>query len=45
MVRLLVAMLVGAVLALGATFITSSVLIGVANGQPVNSTLYNYGTR
>ena len=45
MVRVLVAILVGAVLALGATFITSSVLVGVANGHPVNASLYNYGTR
>ena len=45
MVRVLVAMFVGAVLALGATFITSSVLVGVANGHPVNASLYNYGTR
>jgi len=43
--RLLVAMVIGAVLAVGAAFITSSALLGVANGQPVNSTLYNYGTR
>jgi hypothetical protein len=45
MARLLIALVIGAILALGATFITSSALLGVANGQPSNSTLYNYGTR
>jgi len=45
MVRVLVAILVGALLALGAVFITGNVLLGIANGQPVNSQLYNYGTR
>lgn len=45
MVRLLVAVVVGAILAVGATAITSEVLLTVANGHPVNSTLYVYGTR
>jgi len=45
MVRFLVAIAVGVVLAVGATFIANQVLSGVANGQPVSKTLYNYGTR
>ena len=45
MVRLLVALAVGLVLAVGATAITSEVLSGVANGSPTNKTLYNYGNR
>ncbi len=45
MVRLLVAMLVGAVLAVGATVFTANVLVGVGNGTPSTQTLYNYGSR
>lgn len=41
----LVASAVGAVPAVGATFITSEVVLGIANGKPVSKTLYNYGTR
>ncbi len=45
MVRLLIAMVVGLVLAVGATVITGEVLQGVSNGAPSNASLYNYGTR
>ena len=45
MVRLLVAMAIGLILAVGATAITAEVLTGVANGTPTNKALYNYGTR
>ena len=45
MVRLLIALAVGVILAIGATAVTTQVLGGVANGSPVNKTLYNYGTR
>jgi hypothetical protein len=45
MVRFLVAVAIGIVVAVGATAITSVVVQGVANGAPVNKTLYNYGTR
>ncbi len=45
MVRLIVALVVGAVLAVGATIITIAVLDGVANGTPTHQTLYNYGSR
>ena len=45
MVRLLIAIAVGVVLAVGATFLVSSALAGVANGTPSNASLYQYGTR
>ena len=45
MVHVLVALVVGAILATGAAFITSEVLDGVAKGAPTSQTLYNYGNR
>jgi hypothetical protein len=45
MLRFVVAIAVGVVLAVGATFITTAVVHGIANGTPSNKTLYNYGTR
>jgi hypothetical protein len=42
---LLVAVAVGAVLAIGAGFGTGAILSGVANGKPANTQLYNYGQR
>ena len=42
---LLIAILVGVVLAVGAAFGAGAVLSGIANGKPVNSQLYNYGQR
>lgn len=45
MTRLLIVIAIGAVLAVGATFITGSVLLGIVNGKPVNAQLYNYGGR
>lgn len=45
MVRLLVAIAIGLVLAIGATMITSEVLTGLGNGQPSNASLYQYGSR
>ena len=45
MVRLLLAMAVGLILAVGATAVTSVVVKGVAKGSPTHGTLYNYGTR
>jgi hypothetical protein len=45
MVRLLIAMAVGLIVAVGATAVTSHVVGGIANGTPANKTLYNYGTR
>lgn len=45
MVRLLVAMAIGLVLAIGAAVITDEVLTGISNGQPSNASLYQYGSR
>ena len=42
---LLVAVVVGIVLAVGAGLGTGALLSGVANGKPVNAQLYNYGQR
>ncbi len=45
MVRLLIAIVVGAVLAVGATIFASNVLVGLGNGTPTTQSLYNYGSR
>jgi hypothetical protein len=45
MVRLLIVIAVGVVLGVGATFVVSSALAGVANGTPSNASVYQYGTR
>ena len=42
---LLIAVVVGAVLAVGAGLGTGVLLAGVANGKPANAQLYNYGQR
>jgi hypothetical protein len=42
---LLLAVAIGAVLAVGAGVGAGAVLSGVANGKPVNAQLYNYGSR
>jgi hypothetical protein len=42
---LLISVAVGAVLAVAAGLGAGAVVSGVANGQPANSTLYNYGQR
>jgi len=45
--RLILAMTVGLVIALGGTVVVAKVLAGQADGAPVpaSSSLYNYGTR
>ena len=43
MVRLLFAVLIGAVLALGVSYVTRGVLLAGVNGSPANAPLYNYG--
>jgi hypothetical protein len=43
--RLLIAIVLGAVLAAGAAVVTSNALAGVANGTQKNASLYQYGTR
>jgi hypothetical protein len=45
MVRLLIAVAVGIVLALGATVLGTKALAGVANGTPSSASLYQYGNR
>jgi hypothetical protein len=45
MVRLLIAVAVGVVLALGATVLGTRALAGVANGTPSSASLYQYGNR
>lgn len=42
---LLIAVVIGAVLAVGFGYAAGVVLSGVANGKPVNTSLYNYGQR
>jgi hypothetical protein len=42
---LLLAVAIGAVLAVGAGLGAGAILAGVANGKPVNAQLYNYGQR
>jgi hypothetical protein len=44
-VRLLIAIVVGVVVAIGATVLVTDALAGVANGTPSNASLYQYGTR
>jgi hypothetical protein len=44
-VRLIIAVVVGAVLAVGGTFLVQSVLTSQVNGTPSNTSLYDYGTR
>lgn len=45
MIRLIVAIAVGAVIALGGVVVLVSVLDNAANGTPSNSSIYQYGTR
>jgi hypothetical protein len=44
-VRLLIAIVVGVVLAVGATVLATNALAGLANGTSSKATLYQYGTR
>jgi hypothetical protein len=43
--RLLIAIVLGAVLAAGAAIATSTALAGVSNGTQKNASIYQYGTR
>lgn len=45
MVRLLIAIVVGVVVAVGATVLVTNALASVANGTPSNGSIYQYGTR
>lgn len=43
--RLIIAVVVGLVIAVGAVAIAENVLSSAANGTPSNSSLYQYGNR
>jgi hypothetical protein len=45
MVRLLIAIAVGAVIAIGGVVVLVNVLDTAANGSPSNASLYQYGNR
>jgi hypothetical protein len=42
--RLLVAVVIGALLAVGGSLLTATYLAGNTNSTPANAPLYNYGT-
>jgi hypothetical protein len=42
--RLIIAIVIGAALAVGGSFLTATYLAGTASGAPANAPLYNYGT-
>jgi hypothetical protein len=44
-IRLVIAVVVGLLLAVGGTFLVNSVLVSQSNGTPSNTSLYNYGSR
>jgi hypothetical protein len=43
-VRLLIAIVIGAVLAVGGSLLTAAYLAGATTSTPANAPLYNYGT-
>lgn len=43
MIRLIIAIAVGAVIAVGGVFILQNALEGAANGTQTNASVYNYG--
>jgi hypothetical protein len=43
--RLIIAIVVGIVIAVGAVAVVENVLSGASNGSPSNASLYQYGTR
>jgi hypothetical protein len=43
--RLIIAIVAGIVIAIGAVALTENMLNSAANGTPSNSSLYNYGDR
>ena len=45
MSRLIIAIVVGIVIAVGAVAVVENVLSGASNGNPSNASLYQYGTR
>jgi hypothetical protein len=45
MIRLIIAIAVGLVVAIGGVAIAENVLSGAANGTPSNASIYQYGNR
>lgn len=45
MSRLILAIVVGIVIAVGAVALTENLLSSASNGTPTNTSLYQYGTR
>lgn len=45
MSRMIIAIVVGVVIAIGAVALTESLLNGAANGTPSQASLYQYGNR
>lgn len=45
MSRLIMAIVVGIVIAIGAVALVENVLAGDSNGTPTNASIYQYGTR
>lgn len=45
MIRLIIAIAIGAVIAVGGVFGVENILTGAANGTPSNHSLYQYGDR
>jgi hypothetical protein len=45
MIRLIIAIAIGAVIAVGGVFVVENVLNSAANGTASNASLYQYGTR
>ena len=45
MARLLIVIVVGVVLAVGASVLATNALAGLANGTPSKASLYQYGSR
>jgi hypothetical protein len=45
MIRLIIAIAIGAVVAVGGVFTVENVLNSAANGTPSQSTIYQYGNR
>jgi hypothetical protein len=43
--RLIIAIIIGAAIAIGGTVLVVNVLTGHGNGTPGNSSTYNYGSR
>ena len=45
MLRLIIAIAIGAVIAIGGTVLVVNMLTSHGNGTPTNSSTYNYGSR